>query len=56
MPLKVKKIGKKYRLVEPDGAIAKNRRGTAIDGGGHSSSTAATKQAQAIAISKARME
>lgn len=56
MPIKVKRIGKKYRLVEDDGAIAKNRRGTPIDGGGHSSSDKAIRQAQAIAISKAKIE
>lgn len=51
MPVHVKKIGKKYRVVDPSGKIAKNKGGTALDGGGHSSSIKATKQAQAVNIS-----
>jgi hypothetical protein len=52
MPLSVKKVGNKYRLVEPSGRIAKNKAGTAIDGGGKASKKAAQNQITAINISK----
>lgn len=48
MPISVKKIKDKFRLVEPDGSIAKNKKGTAIDGGGHSSRSDASKQAKPL--------
>jgi len=51
VPVKVVKRGKKYRLVEPSGKIARNKGGTAIDGGGHSSASGAKKQAAAVNIS-----
>jgi hypothetical protein len=56
MPISVKKVKDKFRLVEPDGSIAKNKKGTAIDGGGHSSRSDASKQARAIAMRKASYE
>jgi hypothetical protein len=48
MPLSCKKIGQKWRLVEPDGSIAKTDKGSARDGGGHSSKKACSEQAAAI--------
>jgi hypothetical protein len=56
MPLSVKRIGKRYRLVEPDGKIAKNDKGTALDGGGHPSKDRAESQRRAIAIRKSSIE
>ncbi len=44
MPVSVKKIGKKYRLVEPGGKIAKTSGGNPRDGGGHSSKEKAERQ------------
>jgi len=55
MPLKVSKRGDKFRVVEADtGHIAKNQAGTALDGGGKKSKSAAQKQASAVNISQAR--
>ena len=55
MPLTVKKIKDKFRVVEiKTGKIAKNAAGTAIDGGGHSSEASAKKQMAAVNISQAR--
>lgn len=49
MPVTVRKRGKKYRVVEKSsGKIAKNKSGTALDGGGHSSKAKADKQAGAV--------
>ena len=49
MPVTVKKVGGKYRVVEKaTGQIAKNKAGTAVDGGGHSSGGRAGAQASAI--------
>lgn len=49
MPACVKKIDKKWRVVEcSNNAIVKNKKGTAVDGGGHSSKSDAVRQAQAI--------
>lgn len=54
MPVKVMKRGAKFRVVESrSGRIAKNRSGTAVDGGGKASKAAAQKQATAINASKA---
>lgn len=52
MPVRVKKVGSRYRVVESDGSIAKNRSGTAVDGGGHQSREKALAQAAAINRSK----
>lgn len=54
MPVKVKKINGKFRIVEPSGKIARNEKGTAIDGGGHSNRSEAQAQARAINASIAR--
>lgn len=48
MPAKVAKKGDKFRVVDPDGKIAKNSAGTAADGGGHSRKEDAERQARAI--------
>lgn len=49
MPVVARKRGKKYRVVEKSsGAVAKNKGGTAADGGGHRSKAKAQKQASAI--------
>lgn len=50
MPVHVVKRGDKYRIVEKSGKIATNAAGTAIDGGGHSSQSAAQRQATAVNI------
>ena len=55
MPVSVKKIGDKYRVVGPDGEIEK-RNGTAVDGGGHKTKQAAVDQVQAINLSEMRSE
>ncbi len=51
MPAHVEKQGKKWRVVDPDGGLVKNKKGTPVDGGGFDSKDAATRQAQAINIS-----
>lgn len=52
MPVRVEKRGPKYRVVESiEHKIAKNRKGTAIDGGGHLTKETAVKQVQAVNIS-----
>jgi hypothetical protein len=56
MPISIKRIGKRYRLVEPDGTIAKNDNGKAIDGGGHNTKERAESQRRAIAIRKSSVE
>ena len=48
MPLRVERRNRAWRLVEPDGDIAKNRAGTALDGGGHKSKGQAERQRRAI--------
>lgn len=49
MPVKVKKVGKKYRVVDADtGGITRNKGGTAADGGGHDNKDRAEAQARAI--------
>lgn len=49
MPVTVAKRGTKFRVVEGRGGkIVKNRAGTAVDGGGHSSKARASAQARAI--------
>lgn len=48
MPVKVEKMGSKFRVVEKSGRVAKNAAGTAVDGGGHSTRKAAESQAAAI--------
>jgi len=48
MPVKVAKRRGRWRIVEPDGRIAKTNKGRARDGGGHSSKAGAQAQAAAI--------
>lgn len=51
MPVKISKRGDKFRVVEAsNNRIAKNKAGTAVDGGGHKSQGRARKQAAAINI------
>lgn len=52
MPVSIKKVKDKYRIVEPNGRIAKNKSGTALDGGGHSTKQAAVIQMRAINTNK----
>lgn len=55
MPIRVKKVGKKFRAVESStGKIAKNRSGTAIDGGGSSSRQRVVRQVHAVNLSELR--
>ena len=54
MPAKVAKRGDKFRVVEPDGKLVRNRAGTPVDGGGHSSEAAAKRQASAINVPKGK--
>lgn len=48
MPVSCKLRDGKWRIVGPDGKIEKNRKGTAVDGGGHSTREKCQKQARAI--------
>ena len=49
MPVTTRKINGKVRVIEAaSGKIAKNKSGTAVDGGGHRSATRAAAQARAI--------
>lgn len=49
MPVTVRKRGKKHRVVESEtGRIAKNKGGTALDGGGHYNPNMANSQARAV--------
>ena len=48
MPATVKKIGNKWRVVEADGTIVKNKSGTPVDGAGHATHAQAVRQARAI--------
>lgn len=51
MPVSVAKRGKKFRVIEKaTGKIAKNKAGTAIDGGGHTTMAQAVKQVGAVNI------
>lgn len=55
MPVKMKFIGGKYRVVEVStGRLAKNKGGIALDGGGHRTSGAAKAQAAAVNSSLSR--
>lgn len=53
MPVKTKKIGEKWRVVEASsGKIVLNRKGNPVDGGGHQTEQSAKKQAAAINANK----
>jgi len=55
MPVKVKREGKKFRVVEAStGNIARNAARTAADGGGHATQAQAERQARAINASLER--
>lgn len=55
MPLTVQKRAGRFRLVEArTGALAKNAKGNAIDGGGHVTEKEAKVQVTAINLSKHR--
>ncbi len=55
MPVKIAKRGGKFRVIEAaTGRIAKNRAGTAIDGGGHGSKARALAQVGAVNTPKGR--
>lgn len=55
MPVKTIKRGPKFRVIESlTGKIAKNSKGTPLDGGGHSTKDKAIKQVQAVNISERR--
>lgn len=55
MPVKTVKKGSKFRVVESStGKIVKNKKGTSIDGGGHSTRDKAVKQVQAVNLSERR--
>lgn len=53
MPVTTVKRGKKFRIIE-NGKIAKNKSGTALDGGGHATRPAAVRQARAVNASLAK--
>jgi len=48
MPVKPRFIEGKWRVVDPDGSICKNRSGTPVDGDGHDTREAAYEQCKAI--------
>jgi hypothetical protein len=52
MPVKCVQQGSKWRVVDPQGHIEKNRSGTAVDGGGHGTRAACIRQARAINVNK----
>lgn len=54
MPAHVEQRGSKYRVVEPNGRLVKNRAGTPVDGGGHNSRKEAQAQASAININQSK--
>jgi hypothetical protein len=53
MPLSVKEIQGRFRLVEPSGEIAKNENENPVDGGGYSSKKKALAQLTAINMNDA---
>jgi len=54
MPVTVMKKGGKWRVVEKGTGKIVTRGGSAVDGGGHGSKSAAREQATAINISQSR--
>lgn len=48
MPVSIREIDGKYRIVEPGGAIATTPQGHARDGGGHKTRAQAAAQQRAI--------
>jgi len=55
MPYTVRKISGKYRILkEGSGKVAKNKGGSAMDGGGHDSRQKAYAQIKAVEMSEKR--
>lgn len=54
MPVSVEKIRGKFRLVESNGLLARNRYGHPVDGGGHNTEKRAQSQARKINAAKAK--
>ena len=53
MPYTVRKISGKYRILKiGSGKVAKNKGGTAMDGGGHTSPKKAYAQVKAVEMSE----
>jgi ribulose 1,5-bisphosphate carboxylase large subunit-like protein len=48
MPVTVRRIGSKYRIVEPGGGISTTPQGHARDGGGHATRAQALRQMRAM--------
>jgi hypothetical protein len=48
MPVRVRKMNKRWRLIESSGTLAVTRSGAARDGGGHTIKKTAERQAKAI--------
>lgn len=48
MPVKVKRIGSRHRLIEADGSISLTKGGKPKDGGGHTLNSQAQRQAGII--------
>ena len=48
MPVSVRKINGKYRIVDPSGGIEETPQGHPRDGGGHDTKNEADRQARAI--------
>ena len=51
MPARVRKVGDKFRVVEPDGTLIL-KGDSAVDGGGHATRAQAMAQAQAINLNR----
>lgn len=52
MPATTKQIAGKWRVVEGDGQLVRNKKGTPVDGGGYSNKPHAARQARAINASQ----
>lgn len=48
MPVTVRRVGSKYRIVEPGGGISTTPQGHARDGGGHATRAQALRQMRAM--------
>ena len=54
MPVTVRRIGSKYRIVEPGGGISTTPQGHARDGGGHATRAQALRQMRAMNMHKSK--
>jgi hypothetical protein len=52
MPVSVKKVGSKYRVVESETGKVASRNNKPVDGGGHSNRNDAVKQVHAINMNR----